>query len=330
MNKITEIVNGRICAILLPGASILELEKEILYYKDIDICWCGLNNFSKIENNILKTINKHFEIIQDCSEVKYAEDYEQQVRIPKIEKYLSRNENNLFLTSPEIIANWHRFNKLDLFIKYSDKIRLFDYGIQYNVPNSLTLLLMYLGRYSNAKFIILFGCDGYNGSSEDINAILQSYYNPEEVLDERFIGFKDGSKSGLIGEMKSFDNSILNYYNKFSWQNNVLPPIVYNCSPITTINTFPVKNYAEIRKLCGVLIDTDSELVTDEILKINQPIIDEQNKKRESLLKNITELKKIFQEELSSKIKNNESLLKSIDNQLNDLTNRINQLKFNL
>lgn len=329
MNKITEIVNGRICAILLSGASILELEKEILFYKDIDICWCGLNNYSKIENNILSKINKHIEILQDCSEVKYMEDYENQIRVPQIESFLNRNENNFLLTSPEIIINWFKINRLDLFTKYSNKIGLFDYGIHYSVPNSLTLLLMYLGRYSNAKFIILFGCDSYSGNSGDINAILNSYYNPEEIIKERLIGFKDGTVSGLMGEMKSFDNSILNYYTKFAWQNNIQPPPVYNCSCLTSISAFKVINYVEVRQICG-LLDNDTELVTQEITdkmktEVNKAI-ELQTQKRETLLTNISELRKILEDSIKSKIKNTNKNLEQLNQNLQQIKESIENL----
>jgi len=324
MNRITEIVNGRICAVLLPGATILELEKEILFYKNVDICWCGLNNFSKIENNILSKINKHIEILQDCSEVIYMEDYETQIRIPKIESFLSRNENNFFITSPEIIINWQQVNRLDLFNKYFNKIGLFKHGIHYTVPNSLTLLLMYLGRYSNAKAIVLFGCDGYKGSSNDIE-ILNSYYNPEEVLKERMIGFKDGTAGGLVREAKSFDNTILNFYTKFAWKNNVLPPPVYNCSNITSINAFKVLNYDEVKKLCGLTI-SDTELVKQNVLDSLNSVIEEQNKKRKQFLQNINDLIIIFNKQLSSKIENNNRELENINLELQEFKQKIENL----
>jgi len=143
------------------------------------------------------------------------------------------------------------------------------------------------------------------------------------------IGFKDGTASGLIGEMKSFDSNILNHYTKFAWQNNILPSPVYNCSHLTSITAFKVINYIEARELFN-LSEFDRELVEKEmsnkIKDILIDVIDKQNLEREMLLKSVNELRKEFIKETYAK-QSNSKKLEEIKQSLEQIQKEIENIK---
>ena len=69
MAKLSPIINRRPVFLLSHGASIYELERTILEYKDKDICWVSIGLFTNMEKYILSKIGKRLDVVFDCASV---------------------------------------------------------------------------------------------------------------------------------------------------------------------------------------------------------------------------------------------------------------------
>jgi|WetSurSiteA1Bulk_404760.scaffolds.fasta_scaffold11875_3 hypothetical protein len=161
-------------AILLHGSSIKLLEENIDKFQDLDFIFCSLNYFSILEENILKKINKSFNIIYCSSSAEFL------LRKNDIEEFLNR-DNTIFVTTPQTI--WETETE-DFFNKYNKKIYLTKLHLYRSdiYPNSITILLLYLIRYG-ARKIAIFGYDGIG--QVNYSEIQDTYYEKEKFLKDR-------------------------------------------------------------------------------------------------------------------------------------------------
>jgi len=267
IEKIKNIIRNRSCFVVAKGASLKTLKGRIEEFKDLDVCWVTLNDFHYIENSILCKIEKKFELVSDCATVSQVKHYENNVRIPRFEDYLNR-ENNLLMLSELVVQQCFRDQKReDLLDKYQDKIITIDSlfslpqcpkEVWECPPNSITLLYAFLIA-GGAKIIINFGLDGFQSiidtegvSPEFIRTVgtsILSYYMPEVVKQERFDGFGDYRNGSLSSDGQDFNIRWKNICKTYQTAFNNPGVKFYNCSPISSITAFPVINYNQVKEV---------------------------------------------------------------------------------
>jgi len=250
---IQSIIKGRTCFVVAKGNSLIELRDKIETFRDLDVCWTTLNDFHYIEHTILNNINKKFDLVSDCATVLNITHYEKKVRIPRFEDYLSRSNNLLMLSELVIQECFRDMKRSDLLQKYQDKIITIDSlfslptctpEVWHKPPNSITLLFAFLIA-GGAKKIIIFGLDGHQPNV----SILNSYYMPDIVIQERLDAFGDNRDGSLKGDGQNFNarwEQILSVY-KHSFQNWDVQ--FYNCSPNSAITAIPKINYDQIKDI---------------------------------------------------------------------------------
>lgn len=234
--KISEIINNRPVALVLQGKSVNELESRIQEFKDLNICWVALGLFTTIEEFILSKINKQLEIVFDCATVPESRlySYETNERLPRLDRFLSRNTNNLWITSNGIIRDTIKgLHQESFFNKHYNKIFIVDnlfpkknISDYMNVPNSAALFLGALIS-GNPKNIVIFGLDGYSGN---VNEGINSYYRPQYASMERQNALGSISDEGISRDTNNFISkfpTVLKKYRKLF--NNYIE--IYNCSP---------------------------------------------------------------------------------------------------
>ena len=219
----------------------------------VDICWVSLGVYSVVEDYILNKINKHLDIILECSGVpdKRRKYFEETVRGPRLNAFLERNEYNLWITSHGFIRDSIHTYLPQLF-NYVKKTLIVDSlfpqaNIQrwMSVPNSITLLTGALIA-GGANKIIYFGLDGHKGEGANH---FSSYYQPELIKAERLAAFGNEFDPGINRDTtefeKRFNKMITEYSGIFANK-----PKLYNCSPDTVFTVIPKINYADLK---GVL-----------------------------------------------------------------------------
>jgi hypothetical protein len=232
LKKLKSIIDGRVCGMVASGGSIKALEECV---KKIDICWLGMGVFNIPEKGIFKPAGKRFDIVFDCSSIPHARipHYEGLWRIPRFEEYLSRPENNMFITTHGMLRDCFKaMGREDLLVKYDKKIMLIDKLFPdhswMDVPNSATFATAALIA-GGAKKVILFGVDGYTGKLE---TGISTYYKPNEFLLDRIAALGSMEDAGINRDTSNFEQRfsslIERYQNLFK-----NPAKVYNCSPIT-------------------------------------------------------------------------------------------------
>lgn len=250
MNKLQKIINGRPVCMLVHGKSIVELEQYIHLLKDKDICWASTGVFPMMEEFILSSIGKKLDIVFDCATVAphLFKDYEFGVRLPRIDEFLSREENNLWCTSFGIIRDTIRPLVPIWETKYADKIQLIDNLVHPDViprfmdaPNSATLMIgTLLG--GGASKIIVFGLDGYNGP---VACPPEEYYHPELIVEERKLAIGNINDENINRDtnnlLKLFPEKLMMYREFFG--NNAE---VINCSSRTIYDFLPKIKYEQL------------------------------------------------------------------------------------
>lgn len=237
INKLKKIINNRIVGVIARGRSAGELEKKINLLKDYDICWTSLNLFTPAEDYILNKINKNLEIVSDCSNVCNRDTFEPEVRRPRFERFLQREEANLLQISNTVIEDLKVTKQDDLLERYKEKIITIDEvftnpsfpkAIWDAPPNSITLLLASLIA-GQAKKIILFGYDGFNGNNMDS---LDTYYKVELERDEKIKATGRFQVGSLVTDSRDFEKRWSRIYSMYKKCFNSNTEIV-NCSPGT-------------------------------------------------------------------------------------------------
>ena len=271
IDKIKSIIKGRPCFVVAKGASLKILKDRIEEYKDLDVCWVTLNDFHYIEDTILNKIGKKFDLVSDCATVSNVEHYENDVRIPRFEDYLSREGNLLMLSELVVQQCFRDQEREDLLEKYKDKIITIDelfsmpqcpQEVWHKPPNSITLLYAFLIA-GGTKKIINFGLDGWqrqvNISGVDPEFIrttgtsILSYYMPEIVKQERFDGFGDYRNGSLKGDGDDFNQRWQGICDVYKRAFDNLDVELYNCSVktdsmdyLTSIRAFPIIDYNSV------------------------------------------------------------------------------------
>jgi len=240
ITKLREKTKNKTVGIVVLGKSIYELEKRIEEFKDKDICWVGIGQF-----DIVTFIN--FDIVFDTASVPESRlKHYEPMRIGRINKYLSQDQNKIWITSGGLKRDViDRLKYTDFWEQYSNQILFVDslfpretIGKFMDVPNSLTLCVgaMIAGL---AKNIIIFGCDGYNGPTDTGEGVL-SYYKPEEIKKERMAALGSIEDPGINRDTKTFENKFKDCYLRYATQFDNFPD-VFNCSSNTI--------YTHIRKI---------------------------------------------------------------------------------
>lgn len=251
INYLKNIINNRTVCLMAHGASIKQLETHIYDLKDKDICWVSLGVFDMMEEYILSRINKHLSIIFDCATVPHArtEHYEKMSRIPRLEPFLKRNEDNLWITSHGLIRDSVKLYYNYFLDEFNDKILQVDdlfppheISKWMDVPNSITLFIGAL-LAGNAKQIIIFGLDGYLG---EIYKGIDSYYKPDLIRIERQIALGSDQDPGINRDTKGFEERFLNIFkSQQNLFNNFCP--IFNCSPSSLYEMIPKINYSQLK-----------------------------------------------------------------------------------
>jgi len=244
LDKLKHIINKRVVLIMLHGKSIEGLEKEIINFKKLDICYTSLNYFTIMEEYILNKINKKLDFVFDSSSIvkECRQDFEAKYRLKRLGEYLSRANDNLWVTTK---GNMKMImidtGNEEFIIRFINKILLVDQlDIILDVPNSVALLLQ-ICILGGARKIILCGFDGHMGDEN----VLQSYYK-SEIFYKNLRLPSTGNKNFVIGtETTLFENQIGNILQNFK---NV-PPII-NCSINSYHNVFNKINYKELPGWC--------------------------------------------------------------------------------
>jgi len=243
------LLKNKICFVLLHGESIERLEDEIIKYKDCEIIYVGIGLFTIFEEFILSKINKHLDIVFDCASVadSFLYKYENEVRLPRLEKFLEREENNLWVTTWGIIRDSVKKFKPDWLIKYKSKIFVVDNIFPQNkisfymsVPNSVCLLIAFL-LFAQAKKIILFGLDGSLKENNNID----TYYKPEYHKKEHLAALGSIGNTALKRDTLNFNNkfpTLLNLYRQL-FNNNAE---IVNCSPNSKITVIKNISYEDL------------------------------------------------------------------------------------
>ena len=249
INKLREIINNRTVILMFHGKSIEELEYCIEELKELDVCYASLNCFEIMENFILSKINKQLDYVYDSADVEYQylQNFNAKLRIPRLNQYLSRNKNNLWITAYGVIRNLIRECGYEDFVfKYLDKVLLIDYlNINFKVPSS-SFLLIGLTAICNPEKIILCGFDGYKGS---IEKNIDSYYKKEIYKKQRLLATGSLNKTNIIIDTKKFEVSGLYYLKDYCNRYKIEPPKIYNCSLKSHFTIFPKISYKDLKKV---------------------------------------------------------------------------------
>lgn len=247
MNKLNEIINNRVVAILCHGASIKYLEDYIERFKYKDICWMATGVFTIFEEFILSKINEQLDIVFDCATVPEPNiPHYESIRLTRLDKFLSREENNLWITTHGMFRDAiipYRKDFLDLF---KEKIIQVDKLFPQNnvphwmdVPNSTTLAIA-SAMAGKARKIILFGVDGCTITNNNVC----TYYKPEIQKQERIDGYGDVLNEGLIRDTIGFEERFPKIYSEYIELFGNVP--IINCSTFSHYTCIPRIAYEEL------------------------------------------------------------------------------------
>jgi len=247
--RLYDIIRNRTVGIVLLGKSIETLEQRIEEYKDYDICWSSLNLFTPVEDYILSKIGKQLEFVYDSCTIPQPLffDYENSHRLPRMEKYLAR-ENNIWITSYGMIrdsvipikGHWYEQNRHKIMIVdglFPQNIR----GDMMSVPNSATLMLA-SAIAAQAKNIIIFGMDGYAKDSE-------TYFKPELIRKERLLTVGSEVDTRINSDTDRFKQDIPKLINTYKHLFNNLDAKIYNCSKNSVYEMFPKIDYDQLKDI---------------------------------------------------------------------------------
>ena len=254
MNRLEKVIRGRPVAIMLNGASIVELERHIESLAEHDICWASLGAFNMMEDFILSKIDKRLDIVFDCATVKskFSDNYEVNHRLPRLIEFLSRGDDNLWITTAGLIDKSISKYMPNMVTKYGRKIERIDkyapdekrIGQFMDVPNSATLLLA-SALIGGASKIIFFGLDGYKKSDA---CPAESCYHPELIEKERKAALGSTNDAGINRDTRYFQKrlpKIVRMYRETfgNWAR------IYNCSPRTVYDIIAKINYSNLKEI---------------------------------------------------------------------------------
>jgi len=247
--KLKSLINNRIVCILSHGGSIQRLEETIEYLKNFDICWMSLGLYTVIEDFILSKINKRLDILFDCATVPQPQMdiYEKQIRLPRIEQFLARPDDNIWITTHGLIRDSIIPYKPNILHNFHHKIlqvdQLFPTHAYMDVPNSITLMIA-SALCGRAKKIILFGYDGFKGDDSKSHG---TYYKAELAHNEWVYAYGNTINMGLRRDTIDFENRfnpiVLLYRTLFNNKADIV-----NCSPNSSFSVIRKINYDDLKE----------------------------------------------------------------------------------
>ncbi len=224
MSRITDIVADRPVFMVLPGKSVARLERVIQRFKERQICYVTVNNFSVLEKHILSRIHERFSIIH-CHSI-----HGFQYRVGAIVDYLKRKDDNLMISTDIAIGTFSSLYP-NLVDEFRSKLWLIPSGKwkHYNTVLALLITLM----EEKVKNIIMFGNDGCN----DVTAkgAKANYYRAKETWATR------GTGTGITGDTGRFND----VWPAFNIEYNICSRIL-NCSPGSHIEHIPIIRYEDL------------------------------------------------------------------------------------
>ncbi len=258
LKTLKNIVEGNTCFVCLSGKSLEQLEIHIEELKDLNVIWIGLNYFKLPEIFILNKINKQFSIVFDCSGVSCPENYEPQHRVPMLTEFLSRNANNIWITSYSLLKDMIRnAGQNDFILKYKNQTLILDNILKnpnypkevlVRFPNSLTGLLSMLIA-GMAKRVVLFGFDGLLANvNRTPEQNINTYYKSELVIHERMLACGRLHPGILAWDSEEFDKRFPEIERIYRGIFGNPTMEILNCSPTSIIKYLRKINYPNIKK----------------------------------------------------------------------------------
>jgi len=239
-------IDGRPVVICLGGKSIEELTVVIESFRNVDVCWMGLNQFEPAET-ILAKIDKKMSIVYDSVTTKphLSLVFEEKTRLPRLKEFLSRDKNNILITTHGIVRDvWSKKQHSWFLDSFKDQIFEVDsifpedpLGDWMSVPNSATLAIAaaYAGETSK---IVLLGCDGNSGP-------ISSYYRPDLHVEERITSCGLIEDPCIVSSSNAFEKDIAVLIEKYKKLFNNTA-IIINCSSSTVHKCLPIIYYDKL------------------------------------------------------------------------------------
>jgi hypothetical protein len=236
---VVDLTNKTIC-VLLHGSSLNELESKIEEFRNINVVWCGINYFNPSEE-ILKKIDKSFNIIFDCSTVQNNVEYEKKARLPRLIEFLER-KNTTYITLKSGRDNLYDLrNRIgsDFNEKYKNQI-VYGENLGFDCNQFCVSLHLYLTCLLKlgAKTIILFGADGGGNLGNSVS----SYYKPELMQEDKVIA--GNTSYNMTGDTCNVNNSFNSIMQSIFGQ----IPTILNCSPNSQYTVFKNVNFNQVLK----------------------------------------------------------------------------------
>lgn len=247
MNRLKEIIEGKDCFVLLGGASLELLRQNAQEFKELDVCWCGMNLFVPAKAHILDSIGKKFSLIFDISGIKNIIPYEKRCRIPRVARYLKEGEG-LFITSNEVKRNFSLAKHSEIFDKYKDKIVFIEEIIDLDLIHNSLMAYLYLLTYYKVRRVFLFGCDGYQGEYIEKNCLL-SYFCSINVKEDLEIAYDGSIYSGLPSDTNALNSGFKQIYLDYCTKKELVPRNIYNVNPSSFITIFPRINFEKVKEI---------------------------------------------------------------------------------
>jgi len=253
MQRLKNIIRNRTVAILAHGSSIEQFETYIEDLKDKDVCYASLNFFPIMEEFILSKIGKKLDIVFDCSTVaKHRQEEFDLVRMKRLESFMQRQDNNLWITSHGIVRDnllptpWNSMYQ-------NNKSKILEVDTLFpsrrisefmSVPGSITLLIASCIA-GQAKKIIMFGFDGCNNLN--LQEGLNTYYKPQLQKEERLRALGSIEDIGVTNDTYNFQMQFPSILNKYkSLFNNDCP--IENCSKQSFYSIFNKISYQDLKQ----------------------------------------------------------------------------------
>jgi len=237
--------NNKTILVVIHGRSIEELETRIDEFKNVKCTWASMSTFDIPQKYILDRIDKKFNVVFDSSTVKNEREYELEVRIPRLIKYLSENKENKYIctkTDKNNLFNLRSRLVLGFNENFKDQIIYTeDLGID---PNPFCVSLhLYIACLVKMGFsrIILFGADGGGKWGNSI----ESYYKWEEIKKDKEIA------GNLSYNMVGDSNNINSSFEPLMKQSLGFVPEIINCSPGSVYSAFKNISYSEVLNYIG-------------------------------------------------------------------------------
>jgi len=178
-------------------------------------------------------------VVYDCSTVANARDYELDVRLPRLKKFLDKDPSHHYICNRTGHGNLYNLRKgidKDFNMKYSSQI-IYTEDIGINPDPYCVSLHLYIATMCllGIDKIILFGADG--GGSYGNN--VESYYKTKQVLEDKKAA---GNVSyNMVGDTSNINSS---FKSRMIADLGFVPEVI-NCSPTTTYTVFKIMDYNE-------------------------------------------------------------------------------------